>query len=78
MTINWMAVLRVPPYQAHYPTHPRGYRCPICRWGGNGSLGARLQTLRSGSVSSSAFADGNRPFTAKGQATVSSSLVQRN
>jgi hypothetical protein len=27
MTLDWLAVLRVPPYQAHYPTRPRGYRC---------------------------------------------------
>jgi hypothetical protein len=27
MTLDWLAVLRVPPYQAHYPIRPRGYRC---------------------------------------------------
>lgn len=28
MTIEWLAMLRIPPYEAHFPVRSRDYHCP--------------------------------------------------
>jgi hypothetical protein len=58
MTVDWLAMLRLPPYEAHYPVRSREYHCPCTPPAQSTLAGDYSQMSRSNSAVETVFPGG--------------------